>query len=144
MLRYFSIGIGIASDIWTDQNNVRFYHVKQTVENRWPSKMVDVTMWYCIHMYRHKINDITVLKHSKVVWVASCRLKTDPSWFRVRLGCLGPSFIGSEASWSEFSLVRVLVGTFFSYITSDMTWLIEVSGWFVINRKIITVCIPDN
>jgi hypothetical protein len=32
----------ITSDKWSDQNNERFYHVKQTVENRRPSKMSDV------------------------------------------------------------------------------------------------------
>ena len=32
----------ITSDKWSDQNNERFYHVKQTVENRRPSKMGDV------------------------------------------------------------------------------------------------------
>ena len=32
----------ITSDQWSDQNNERFYHVNQTVENRRPSKMGDV------------------------------------------------------------------------------------------------------
>jgi hypothetical protein len=31
----------ITSDKLSDQNNERFYHVKQTVENRRPSKMGD-------------------------------------------------------------------------------------------------------
>ena len=32
----------ITSDKWSDQNNERFYHVKQTIGNRRPSKMGDV------------------------------------------------------------------------------------------------------
>jgi hypothetical protein len=32
----------ITSDKLSDQNNERFYHMKQTVENRRPSKMGDV------------------------------------------------------------------------------------------------------
>ena len=32
----------ITSDKWSDQNNDRFYHMKQIVENRRPSKMGDV------------------------------------------------------------------------------------------------------
>jgi hypothetical protein len=39
----------IASDKWSDQNNERFYHVKQTVENRRPSKMGDVATLLFVH-----------------------------------------------------------------------------------------------
>ena len=37
------------SDKWSDQNNERFYHVKQTVENRRPSKMGDVATLLFVH-----------------------------------------------------------------------------------------------
>ena len=39
----------ITSDKWSDQNNERFYHVKQTVENRRPSKMGDVATLLFVH-----------------------------------------------------------------------------------------------
>jgi hypothetical protein len=39
----------ITSDKWSDQNNERFYHVKQTVENRRPSKMGDVAILLFVH-----------------------------------------------------------------------------------------------
>ena len=39
----------IISDKWSDQNNERFYHVKQTVENRRPSKMGDVATLLFVH-----------------------------------------------------------------------------------------------
>ena len=39
----------ITSDKWSDQNNKRFYHVKQTVENRRPSKMGDVATLLFVH-----------------------------------------------------------------------------------------------
>ena len=39
----------ITSDKWRDQNNERFYHVKQTVENRRPSKMGDVATLLFVH-----------------------------------------------------------------------------------------------
>ena len=40
----------ITSDKWSDQNNDRFYHVKQTVENRRPSKMGDVATLLFVHL----------------------------------------------------------------------------------------------
>ena len=39
----------ITSDKWSDQNNERFYQVKQTVENRRPSKMGDVATVLFVH-----------------------------------------------------------------------------------------------
>jgi hypothetical protein len=39
----------IISDKWSDQNNERFYHVKQTVENRRLSKMGDVATLLFVH-----------------------------------------------------------------------------------------------
>ena len=39
----------ITSDKWSDQNNERFYQVKQTVENRRPSKMSDVATVLFVH-----------------------------------------------------------------------------------------------
>jgi hypothetical protein len=39
----------ITSDKWSDQNNERFYHVKQTVENRRSSKMGDVATLLFVH-----------------------------------------------------------------------------------------------
>jgi hypothetical protein len=39
----------ITSDKWSDQNNERFYQVKQTVENRRPSKMDDVATVLFVH-----------------------------------------------------------------------------------------------
>jgi hypothetical protein len=39
----------ITSDKWSDQNNERFYHVKQTVENRRPSNMGDVATLLFVH-----------------------------------------------------------------------------------------------
>ena len=39
----------ITSDKLSDQNNERFYHVKQTVENRRPSKMGDVATLLFVH-----------------------------------------------------------------------------------------------
>ena len=39
----------ITSDKLSDQNNERFYHVKQTVENRRPSKMDDVARLLFVH-----------------------------------------------------------------------------------------------
>ena len=39
----------ITSEKWSDQNNERFYHVKQTVENRRPSKMGDVVTLLFVH-----------------------------------------------------------------------------------------------
>ena len=39
----------ITSDKWRDQNNERLYHVKQTVENRRPSKMGDVAILLFVH-----------------------------------------------------------------------------------------------
>ena len=39
----------ITSDKLSDQNNVRFYHEKQTVENRRPSKMGDVATLLFVH-----------------------------------------------------------------------------------------------
>jgi hypothetical protein len=39
----------IASDKLSDQNNERFDHVKQTVENRRPSKMGDVATLLFVH-----------------------------------------------------------------------------------------------
>jgi hypothetical protein len=41
----------ITSDKWSDQNNERFYHVKQTVENRRPSKMGDVATLLFVHFH---------------------------------------------------------------------------------------------
>ena len=39
----------ITSDKFSDQNNERFYQVKQTVENRRPSKMSDVATLLFVH-----------------------------------------------------------------------------------------------
>ena len=39
----------ITPDKLSDQNNERFYHVKQTVENRRPSKMGDVATLLFVH-----------------------------------------------------------------------------------------------
>jgi hypothetical protein len=39
----------IASDKWSDQINWRFYHVKQTVENRRPSNIGDVATLLFVH-----------------------------------------------------------------------------------------------
>jgi hypothetical protein len=39
----------ITSDKLSDQNNEKFYHVKQTVENRRPSKMSDVVTLLFVH-----------------------------------------------------------------------------------------------
>jgi hypothetical protein len=39
----------ITSDKLSDQNNEKFYHVKQTVENRRPSKMGDVVTLPFVH-----------------------------------------------------------------------------------------------
>ena len=39
----------ITSDKWSDQNNERLYHVKQTVENMRPSKMGDVATLLFVH-----------------------------------------------------------------------------------------------
>ena len=39
----------ITSDKLSNQNNERFYHVKQTVENRRPSKMGDVATLLFVH-----------------------------------------------------------------------------------------------
>ena len=39
----------ITSDKLSDQNNEKFYHVKQTVENRRPSKMGDVVTLLFVH-----------------------------------------------------------------------------------------------
>jgi hypothetical protein len=39
----------ITSDKWSNQNNERFYHVKQTVENRRPSKMGNVATLLFVH-----------------------------------------------------------------------------------------------
>ena len=39
----------ITSDKLSDQNNERLYHVKQTVENRRPSKMGDVATLLFVH-----------------------------------------------------------------------------------------------
>jgi hypothetical protein len=39
----------ITSDKLSDQNNERFYHVKQTVENRRPSKMGDIATLLFVH-----------------------------------------------------------------------------------------------
>ena len=39
----------IISDKLSDQNNERFYHVKQTVENRRPSKMGDIATLLFVH-----------------------------------------------------------------------------------------------
>ena len=39
----------ITSHKWSDQNNEKFYHVKQTVENRRPSKMGDVATLLYVH-----------------------------------------------------------------------------------------------
>ena len=48
----------ITSDNLSDQNNEIFYYVKQTVENRRPSKMGDVVTLLFVHF-----NFITVLEH---------------------------------------------------------------------------------
>ena len=40
----------ITSDKLSDQNNEKFYHVKQTVENRRPSKMGDVVTLLFVHL----------------------------------------------------------------------------------------------
>ena len=39
----------ITSEKLSDQNNERFYHMKQTVENRRPSKMGDVATLLFVH-----------------------------------------------------------------------------------------------
>jgi hypothetical protein len=39
----------ITSEKLSDQNNERFYHVKQTVENRRPSKIGDVVILLFVH-----------------------------------------------------------------------------------------------
>ena len=39
----------ITSDKWSDQNNERFFHVKQNGENRRPSKMGDVATLLFVH-----------------------------------------------------------------------------------------------
>ena len=39
----------ITSEKWSDQNNERFYHVKQTIENRRPLKMGDVVILLFVH-----------------------------------------------------------------------------------------------
>ena len=41
----------ITSDKLSDQNNERFYHVKQTVENRRPSKTGDRRKWVTLRHY---------------------------------------------------------------------------------------------
>jgi hypothetical protein len=40
----------ITSDKLIEQNNEKFYHVKQTVENRRPSKMGDVATLLFVHI----------------------------------------------------------------------------------------------
>ena len=57
----------ITSDKWSDQNNERFYHVKQTVENRRPTKMGDVATLlffhfnFIIHVFIPEINPHCIL-----------------------------------------------------------------------------------
>ena len=53
----------ITSDKWSDQNNERFYHMKQTVENRRPSKMDDVAILLFVHF-----NFITQLRTCFYSW----------------------------------------------------------------------------
>ena len=53
----------ITSDKLSDQNNERFYHVKQTVENRRPSKMGDVATLLFVHF-----NFIIQLRNMFLSW----------------------------------------------------------------------------
>lgn len=56
---YFII-ISLTSELWTDKNNMWFYHVKQTVKNRWPLKMFGIAIQF---IYRWQLLNVHIHFH---------------------------------------------------------------------------------
>jgi hypothetical protein len=107
----------ITSDKWSDQNNERFYHVKQTVENRKPWKMGDVATLQFVHFnFIIQLRNMFLFLHIKsnlcfVYWVLLCFVFV---------------FVFKDMHYNTmihtFCIQKKMTSSAFHYLTVDPLW----------------------